>query len=90
MCICGPWVLNLHYFMSDSMSTVLVFRTSVKSVGEIVQLSPLLNALINKNGRWNFDLEDCDNIFRVETKDPNVFSIEMLFRKQGFLCEELH
>lgn len=72
------------------MSTVLVFKTSVSSIGEVGRLSPLLNALINENGRWNFDLEDCDNIFRVETRNPDVSTIETLFQKEGFLCEELH
>ncbi len=72
------------------MKTVLVFKTSVGSTKEVGYLSPFLNALINENGRWNFDLEDCDNIFRVETKTPDVYSIEMLFKKQGFACEELH
>ena len=90
MCICVHWALNPHYFMSVSMSTVLVFKTTVSSSWEVGRLSPLLNALINENGHWNFDLEDCDNIFRVETKRPDVLTIETLFKKQGFTSEELH
>ncbi len=57
---------------------------------EVGRLSPFLNRLINKNGRWNFDLEDCDNIFRVETESPDVLTIAQLFQNQGFWCEELH
>ncbi|WP_421804183.1 hypothetical protein [Flagellimonas sp.] len=49
------------------MKTILVFKTSVKQKGEVNQLRPWLNKLVNSNGCWNFDLEDCDKILRVET-----------------------
>ena len=71
------------------MRTVLVFRTSVEKKKEVHRLSPILDQLINPSGRWNFDLEDCDNILRVET--PVVASgvvIETL-NKNGFHCQEL-
>ncbi len=71
------------------MKTILVFRTSVMSHEEVGQLSPHLNRLINTNGRWNFDLEDRENIFRVETESPEVTGIANLFRSKGYLCEEL-
>ncbi|MEO0573282.1 MAG: hypothetical protein AAF039_16360, partial [Bacteroidota bacterium] len=69
--------------------TVLVFKTSVMTMEEVGRLSPSLNQLINTYGRWNFDLEDCDNIFRVETERPDVLTIAKLFHNKGFLCEEL-
>ncbi|NKI31087.1 hypothetical protein HCU67_03970 [Muricauda sp. DJ-13] len=72
------------------MKTVLVFKTSVSNNGKVQGLAPFLNRLINTNGRWNFDLEDCDNILRVETESPDVIAIASLLQKQGFLCEELH
>ena len=71
------------------MKTVLVFKTSVEGKRHIKALSPLLNQLINSFGRWNFDLEDCDNILRVETRYPNAAAIIILLKKQGFACEEL-
>jgi len=71
------------------MSTVLVFKTSVQNTTHVHQLQKGLDRLINKNGRWNFDLEDCDNIFRVETKRPNPTAITRLFYTRGFRCEEL-
>lgn len=73
-----------------NMKTVLVFKTSVSNNVKVKRLTPYLNRLINKNGRWNFDLEDCDNILRVETKNPDVFAISSLLQLQGFSCEELH
>ncbi|MCB4806843.1 hypothetical protein LG651_01175 [Tamlana sp. 62-3] len=71
------------------MNSVLVFKTSITSKGEIKQLKPVLNTLIAKNDYWNFDLEDCDNIFRVETKTVAPNSILQLFKSFGFYCEEL-
>ncbi|MDC6404074.1 MULTISPECIES: hypothetical protein [Maribacter] len=72
------------------MYRVLVFRTSVRKRGRVRYLAPYLNNLINGHGRWNFDLEDCDNILRVETQNPDAVDISGLLQKHGFLCEELH
>ncbi|KAB5492112.1 MULTISPECIES: hypothetical protein [Flagellimonas] len=72
------------------MKTVLVFRTSVLGKGHIRTLRPLLNQVIDRNGYWNFDLEDCDNILRVETQNVQPHTISTLLKKNGFSCEELH
>ncbi len=72
------------------MKTVLVFRTSVLGKGHIRTLRPLLNQVIDRNGYWNFDLEDCDNILRVETQSLQAHTISTLLEKNGFCCEELH
>jgi hypothetical protein len=73
--------------MKDSM--VLVFKTSVSANEEVKQLRPLLNKLIRQNGDWNFDLEDCDNILRVETQLLKAENISTTLHNQGFYCEEL-
>ncbi|KAB7531148.1 hypothetical protein F8C76_06540 [Flagellimonas olearia] len=72
------------------MKTVLVFKTSVLDQKGVKRLKPKLNQLVNKNGEWNFDLEDCDNILRVETKNIGAFTISSLLQENGFVCEELH
>ncbi|MBW8200998.1 hypothetical protein [Flagellimonas abyssi] len=72
------------------MMTVHVFKTSVKRKGEVKQLRPWLNRLVDTNGCWNFDLEDCDNILRVETKNLKATIISTLLQNNGFHCEELH
>ncbi|PIB28629.1 hypothetical protein [Maribacter sp. 4G9] len=72
------------------MRTVLVFKTSVRKKGKVKYLAPYLNELINDHGRWNFDLEDCDNILRIETLNPNPSAISELLSQRGFFCEELH
>ena len=71
------------------MQTVLVFKTSVEKKNEVSQLSPFLNQLINPSGRWNFDLEDCDNILRVETPAVAPGHVINTLRERGYLCEEL-
>ncbi len=69
--------------------TVHVFKTSVKRESEVKKLSPTLNKLVDKNDCWNFDLEDCDNILRVETQNLNALVISSLLENKGFHCEEL-
>ncbi len=45
--------------------TVLVFKTSVTSAREAELISSALNKIL-KCTKWNFDLQDCDHIFRIE------------------------
>ncbi len=71
------------------MNTVLVFKTSVTKVDEIQQLSPHLNKLIPPNGKWNFDLEDCDRILRIESSRVIIASVMALMKSYNHLCDEL-
>jgi len=71
------------------MKTVLVFKTSVTKNKEIKIVQPTLNRLITKNDRWNFDLEDCDNILRVETQMIKADDVLKAIQHHGFYCEEL-
>ena len=71
------------------MRTVLVFKTSVEKNKEVIQLRPHLDQLINPSGRWNFDLEDCDNILRVETPKVAPGLVIDTLAERGYLCEEL-
>ncbi|MDH7913988.1 hypothetical protein [Winogradskyella sp. SYSU M77433] len=72
------------------LKTVLVFKTSIYNTDEVQKLNPLLNKLVAKNDRWNFDLEDCDNILRVESNTITAESVLGLLGMHGFYCEELH
>ncbi|WP_250435317.1 hypothetical protein [Hanstruepera flava] len=71
------------------MKTVLVFKTSITKKREVRFVKPFLNKLLTKTDYWNFDLEDCDNILRVETQNAKAISIASLFHHLGFYCEEL-
>ncbi|NJB38156.1 hypothetical protein [Croceivirga sp. JEA036] len=74
--------------MSDKVE-VLVFKTSVHKRRNIRFVAPYLNRLIKPQGCWNFDLEDCDNILRVETTFANVDAIENTLKELGFFCSVL-
>lgn len=68
---------------------VRVFKTSVSSVSEVEQLSAMLNTFIHPEGRWNFDLEDCDKILRIESPDLHVTGLIDGLKNEGYHCEEL-
>lgn len=67
---------------------IFVFTTSVQTQGDIERLKPYLDKNL-PDSKWNFDLEDCDNIFRVDTPLKDAASIEKLLVAAGYLCEEL-
>lgn len=71
------------------MKEVLVFRTSVDRPNDVAQLSPLLDLLMNQNEKWNFDLEDCDKILRVEVIQLQADVIIQQLACKGFYCAEL-
>lgn len=64
---------------------IYVFKTSVDSQAKLESASVLLNELL-PNSIWNFDLEDCDNILRVDS-ELNVVSL--LEDNPVFDCIEL-
>jgi len=66
---------------------VYIFKTTVINQSHVKGLKSVLNKLTRKNEQWNFDLEDCDNILRIESKEPEKFT--KVLRTQGFDCEEL-
>ena len=68
------------------MKQVLVFRTSVSASRAVDRLRPLLNQRLGRN--WSFDLEDWEQIFRVET-DLAAEKVARFLREEGFECEEL-
>jgi hypothetical protein len=67
---------------------VLVFKTSVSKPGEVSKVKALLTA-IPAITDWNFDLEDCDNILRIETNSVCPRSIEGVLQAAGITCLEL-
>ena len=67
---------------------VMVFKTSVSSTEDIEMIRTVLNREL-PHIKWNFDLEDCDNIFRVESWDISAKVITHLFNTLGFTCSEL-
>lgn len=71
------------------MNPVLVFKTSVTSRAEAARITPLLERLLQSGSRWNFDLEDWENILRVESNSCGAKEIIYTLNKAGYFCEEL-
>ena len=67
---------------------ILVFKTSVNTKKKVKSLSPFLNNLLQIS-HWNFDLDDCDYILRVESQINVSEQIIRLLNDKGFECTEL-
>lgn len=67
---------------------VLVFKTNVTSKKKVSRIAPLL-AAFPAIRHWNFDLEDCDKILRIEALGLHPGSVERLLIGAGFDCREL-
>ncbi|WP_281234359.1 hypothetical protein [Flavobacterium gelatinilyticum] len=67
---------------------VFVFKTNIDSVSKVKRVTPKLNQLF-PNSKWNFDLEDCDNILRFESKEDIIEKVIFLLKVIGFECEAL-
>jgi hypothetical protein len=67
---------------------ILVFKTNVTSKKKVSRLVPLL-ASFPSICQWNFDLDDCDKVLRIEATELNPGSIERLLHGAGFDCREL-
>ena len=68
---------------------IWVFKTSVQNKTQARQVTHLLNKLVTTRGKWNFDLDDCDRILRIEYEDLPVAELMSAMRTAGFICEEL-
>ena len=71
------------------MGTVLVFKTSVTTNRNVSKVRPLLDRLMDESEKWNFDLEDCDHILRVEAVSVQPSAIIKNMQRAGFACVEL-
>lgn len=66
---------------------IRIYKTNITDkinackVGEILKKETSIKA-------WNFDLEDCDNILRIETDDQEL-DLTILFEGSNYEIEEL-
>jgi len=67
---------------------ILVFKTSVEDPLIIKALKPSLDNLAGE-GKWNFDLSDCDKILRIASASVKPESTIELMSRLGFQCAEL-
>ena len=67
---------------------IFVFKTSVQNENQINDLSSSLNKLL-KDAQWNFDLDDCDKILRIDCQAEVLDETIRLLQTNGFDCQEL-
>ncbi len=67
---------------------IFVFKTSVKNKTQAKKLKPHIDKLL-PNAKWNFDLEDCDKILRIDSEENIILKTKELLNSQNFACEEL-
>ncbi|MDE3247687.1 MAG: hypothetical protein KGO82_03440 [Bacteroidota bacterium] len=68
--------------------TILVFKTNLRTRTMVQQISPELNQ-VQGILRWNVDLQDIDNVLRVEGEGITVNGIVNRLVEAGYRCEEL-
>lgn len=67
---------------------IFVFKTSVSSKKMVKRLTPLLYNSF-PDAKFSFDIDDCDNVLRIESDlDVSERVINQL-KVVGFDCEEL-
>ena len=79
---------NDQRLMTANKMEIFIFSTSVEKPEQVTEVKPLLTSVPAITG-WNFDLEDCDNILRIEADDISPRYIESLLQTAGFDCREL-
>lgn len=68
---------------------LLVFRTDIKTKESVGLLKPFLDRRLSIID-WCVDLEDIDNVLRIEAMDDVVEGeIIALAKSEGFYCEPL-
>ncbi|MGB1218005.1 MAG: hypothetical protein ACPG5P_09010 [Saprospiraceae bacterium] len=72
---------------TDIKKMVSVFKTDIQEQ-ELKKIIPVLNSF-RKIIRWTTDLEDCDNILRIESHEIISDEVINLLTEIGFQVEEL-
>lgn len=75
--------------MQSEKPIIIVFRTTIKSESDIKHITQYLN---NHEGitDWSVDLEDWENILRIEAKDGiEIKKLIQHIHALGYNCEEL-
>lgn len=67
---------------------IYVFKTSVRSKMQVKRLSQHIDKILPK-AKWNFDLQDCDKILRIDSEENIILSIKNLLKHHNYHCEEL-
>jgi hypothetical protein len=67
---------------------ILVFKTNLddtKRVNEVASLLDIHPHIV----QWNVDMDDCDKVLRVLSRNIKPLDVEMMLLNAGYYCEEL-
>lgn len=67
---------------------ILVFKTNITDVKQVRKVSQFIKSIPGVC-KWNVDLQDCDNILRIEAEGITTSMVEDILQKAGYYCEEL-
>ena len=65
-----------------------VFKTNIQEIDVSKQIIQKLREHI-PNSKINFDLDDCDNILRIESNFINNEKVKFILKSMGYQCEVL-
>jgi hypothetical protein len=68
--------------------TILVFKTNLENPELVKKAQPFIQNIPGIN-RWNVDMQDCDNVLRIEAIALSPRSVETVLQEAGYYCEEL-
>jgi hypothetical protein len=67
---------------------ILVFKTNLTNTKRISEVEPLLDVHPHIV-QWNVDLDDCDKVLRIVSKNIAAPEVESIILSAGYYCEEL-
>jgi hypothetical protein len=71
------------------MKAIRLFKTTVKSSKQVVKLTPQLNLTL-KSIKWNFDLNDCDKVLRIEGENLPLQKLIFMMNENNHEVVELY
>ena len=66
---------------------IYVFKTNINQ-RDVRLVNSILRSVI-PHSKWNFDLEDCDNILRIESRKDIAELVYYHLQTEGFICKKL-
>lgn len=67
---------------------IYVLKTTVKYKKQVKIIAKEFDK-ITEIKKWNFDLEDCDKVLRVETNEKTLKIVCGILNSLNYICEEL-
>ncbi len=67
---------------------ILVFKTNLDNPELVNRVTPVIQTMPGIQ-KWNVDIQDCDNVLRIEAIELSPRSVETVLQNAGYYCEEL-